>query len=381
MAVSLTIIAYEVIRCIDAAHSHSSGTLSNYNSHYNQLRRFAFALKCPLDTLFPGAESSSKFLEGADFFCAWYHVDLSMWGGKKDENGIRHGRTFGTIRGHRSAIFHLFDERSLVSPTDSPMFCAFMSGLRKRLGDESTPAWAITLVVILAIQEWHETEYARLLPLACPGLQYWADLWLITFSAAWLIVSFCGATRGNELFRTQVQHFLNPSYGCLGDPAEVSRIGHDYFCVPHPWDKSHGSTPCIVPIAAVTASGLSPKKWILRCLDLHARMSNTSGPFWRLLHNNKRWSSGYALNTVLRPAIMRFATADPPIVPAFVTDASITSNSLRRGGNTQMGNVHVPRPLRDFLCRWRFPKGKMPVMQDRYDDAPIERLLEATLPL
>jgi len=380
-AVSLTIIVYDLIRCIDVAHSHASNTLKNYSSHYNHLNRFASALGLNVMSFFPHSKPKDDVVDGMDYFCAWYHVDLSMSGGRKNEDGLRLGRAFSSIRGHRSALFYLFDSQALESPTDSHMFTAFMGGLRARLGDTSTPAWAITLEVMLAMQAHFESEYGRLLPMALPGLQLWEDLWSTAFSAAWVVVSFCAATRGNELFRVLVQHFLDKAYSCLGDAVEIRRVGHDYFCIPHAWDKTHDSTPCIVPIAAVTASGLKPKQWILRCLDLHKRVGNVSGPFWRHTHNGKRWTSGFALNAVLRPAIMRHAGVDPPLVPAFVTDTSITSNSLRRGGNTRMGDVYVPRPLRDFLCRWRLPKGRQPVMQDRYDDPPLERALQATLPL
>jgi len=380
-SVALTLMAYELIRSIDAAHAHSTGTLANYSSHYNHLERFGIATGVTIPDLFPPPHEHQSLVEGADYYFAWHHVDLSMSGGRKDAHGMQLGRTFSTIRGHRSSIFHMYDEQNHPSPTNSPMFSAFMSGLRRRLGDESCPAWAISISVILAIQNHCSVEYDRLFWQALPGSQLWDDLWMTTFSAAWMVVAFCGGTRGNELFRVLLEHFLDPKHGCLGDPVVIRQIGHDYFCIPHPWDKTHSSAPCIIPIAAVTASGLQPKLWIKRCLELHARVGNFTGPFWRHRHNNKAWTSGYALNAILRPAVLRFATCDPPLVPAFVSDHNITSNSLRRGGNTRTGDVFVPRPLRDFLCRWRLPKGRQPVMQDRYDDPSILRLLQATLPI
>jgi len=170
LSVSLTIMAYELIRSIDAAHAHSTKTLSNYSSHYNHLERFALATHVPMNTLFPVKEPSSQLVDGSDYYFAWHHVDLSMSGGRRNKDGVKEGRTFATIRGHRSSIYHMFHEQDLHSPTDSPMFSNFISGLRRRLGDASVPAWAITINVILAAQQHFASEFDRLHWQAIPGL-------------------------------------------------------------------------------------------------------------------------------------------------------------------------------------------------------------------
>jgi len=92
--------------------------------------------------------------------------------------------------------------------------------------------------------------------------------------------------------------------------------------------------------------------------------------------------SHFFLTSFLRPAFLRVKDS-PDFGPGLssVLLSSVTTNSLRRGGNTAAANGRVPGFMRRGIGRWRLVKRSGTVrleMVDLYDEVGIERQLSVS---
>ena len=92
------------------------------------------------------------------------------------------------------------------------------------------------------------------------------------------------------------------------------------------------------------------------------------------------FDSHYFLHQFLRPAVVvlqqspRFSDA----LSRVVVGTQITTNSLRRGGNSALAIAGVSRELRFAMGRWKDPAGSKLIMIDLYEQIGLQRFLSAS---
>lgn len=215
---------------------------------------------------------------------------------------------FETIRKLRSAysnVYHASIESAQSSmtlgrdtakaylttcPTQSMWFERFVKGLLRRMGQEVRQDLAVSIPVMLALQDLLEEEWQN----GAPELRATA-----TYVGAYALSAFGAALRGHEVFLVDLfglRKYMSEKLVCDGQP---------YVLLPllGRFKREDGERYHLTPLAAKSSSGLNFKLWLSRLVDLRVAQGASHGPAFadsRGVPLSSRWLEQELLDRLFR---------------------------------------------------------------------------------
>jgi hypothetical protein len=249
-------------------------------------------------------------------------------------------------------------------PTQSSWFERFCSGCLQRMGQEVKQDLAISVPVMLALQdalekEWKESQTTQgRIRLAMVG--------------AYALIAFGGSFRGHEVF-------LVDTFGILKYASQrLVERGVQFTMVPllGKYKTENEERYHLTPLAFRSASGLEFGRWVARLADAKRMQGLTHGPAFSSERGevvDPRWIEMEILDR-LRAIQERDSSVIKEDVQVY--EEYGISRSFRRGATTEARNQRVSESDINLMNRWRnFEKagGKRPRMrmQDHYSDITL----------
>jgi hypothetical protein len=267
-------------------------------------------------------------------------------------SGVEALRTFGGD----TAKFHLN-----LCPTNSLWFERFSKGCLSRMGQIVKQDLAISVGVMLMMQELLEGDWSQ--------AQTQSRKALVANVGAYISIAFCGSFRGAEVFL--VDHFGLRKYYDM----DLSHNGDMYVIVPllGRFKSEIGLAYHLTPLAAESASGIKVKTWIKRLLEVRLLENRRHGPAFV---NDKGIPLGSLdMEEEVIDLLLRVQDRDKTLIPADinVSEEYGISRSFRRGATSEARARGVPPDIIELVNRWRNyegAKGRKPKakMMDHYTD-------------
>ena len=363
----------EAQRQIDEQFSKAVGTRNNYRSATNMIQGFGDSIGVDLFPM-PPVPPPVKSLE---VMMCWYTLNATTTGGR---SGV--GRAVSTVEGHNSAYSDFFDYFMLGQPcpTNSPLYRRFFGGLERRLQRDVQRAFAVTVSMVIAMLnslfQGLPAHDLRSLPWGHPSFP--AVYRGYSLGSA-LALSFLCFLRGNEAYQLDFEQLCGDTVwtSAASNGGVPPHVTGDYAVT-----KTSQPRRVRVPAVLYSKQGVRLGDFLLPCLILRRRFPvgvfNDSSKFF-LRADGRLFTSHYFLHYFLRPAMVdlqqsaQFRTQ----LQAVVVGTMVTTNSLRRGGNTAAANAGVAADLRSAIGRWRTPGASLH-MVDMYNDIGIVRLLSVS---
>jgi len=174
---------------------------------------------------------------------------------------------FSTMRKLRSAFSNVFHASKLNSGlvtmaqdtrktmvTDSPTygiwFQRFMLGCHKRMGEKLKQDMGVSIEVMLALMDIFESNYNT--------ADETREKLSIALMAMYCIASFCGGLRGEEVPMTDLGEFIKHA-----PKGSDESLPHIVLPLLGRFKGEKGEKHHLLPLAAVTDSGIEPRKWSL----------------------------------------------------------------------------------------------------------------------
>ena len=347
----------ETQRQIDVQNARALSTRSSYLSHTRALREFGHLIGVDLLPTHNARHPQPDLAIPT----AWYTLDRMSHGGQHG-----HGRALSTLDGHHAAYTDYFvNVLGQIPPTRSQQHRDFMKGLARRVQYRANQAHAMTVAQLLGVQRavlrtMQHDPYALVPGHALFDLYYNRAMGLTI-----MLVSFLATLRGSEPFQLTTAQVIADR-----------QLSHT---TPHYWldfavTKTSASRKVRVPVVAVNSAGLNLGRFMELTLHMRARLPASFGPYLFVRPNGARFTSSFFLHEHLRPAF-KDLQKDPlhqASLAGIDVHLAITTNSLRRGGNTAAANAGVPRYLRMGHSRWRPGSAASQDMADLYDEVSTE---------
>jgi hypothetical protein len=361
-----TMLAYdlEVQRQIDVWNGRAQSTTKGYLGSHRSIARFGKAIGV---SLFPVTKPPVPKLNLSIVF-AWYVLNAMLTGGRG-----KRGRTLGTLDSHAAAYSYYW--RMYLAgdaPTKCDEYADFLKGVGRRAKRSSKQAHAFTIALITHIVE---TVWATL-PADMAGMlptdPRFNDTYTSLLFLCVLLVSFLACLRGNEPYKVETKQVMRDMV--LGSKALAAKCTA-HFLFDFNTTKTAQFMVSRVPVVACTRAGLHLARVLLPFLTLRRRLRVDSDRLF-VRHCGRPMSSTYFLNSFLRPSFV-IARGNPNFADRLSTVevSDVTTNSLRRGGNSAAAAARVPKFLRNGHCRWKQPN---PDMADLYTQAGLEDRLSVT---
>jgi len=180
--------------------------------------------------------------------------------------------------------------------------------------------------------------------------------------AFYCIASFCGGLRGEEVPMADLAGFLKHL-----DAGGSSDLPHIIIPLLGRFKGETGEKHHLVPLAAITQSGLEPRKWGVRVAEGYRKLNIYTGPIWRSGKSRKGRISDW--EGPILDKIKEVQDLHPTLISSEldVHDEYGLSRSFRRGSNTHLRNMNIPnvQSIIEDNNRWRKhdrAKGRMPGM-------------------
>ena len=159
------------------------------------------------------------------------------------------------------------------NPTSKGWYTRFALGMHKRMGDNPKPDMAISIDVMHAMMERLEIKWQGA---KARGDDEEADH--VMFAALFAVVAFCGALRGEEVPLMNLRECmrLHPK-----GMAETGERRHTVVALRGRFKNEVGEQCHLVPLAAVTRTGLKPGRWMQRMINSYADKGIRTGPVFR----------------------------------------------------------------------------------------------------
>jgi hypothetical protein len=237
-----------------------------------------------------------------------------------------------------------------------------MLGMHKRQGDQSYPDLAISIQAMLALMENYESAWEQ-----AQGDE--EEERAILFPALFSVVTYCGGFRGEETplmdLSGTLKHF---------DESGRHRQPHVVVSLIGRFKNEIGEQRHMLPLAAETASGLKPRKWIGRMLEWYRKKGISRGPVFRDFETGHAVrASCYEFDIMTELEGIQSRGGDIISQTVEVYERYGVSRSFRRGSNTHAINQGVSESDIDHNNRWSTgeqAKGRAPKlgMQQHYAD-------------
>ena len=259
-------------------------------------------------------------------------------------------------------------------PTDSEWFSMFMSGFYARVGYRRNPDAAISIALMIKIQEDLEWEWRSLQDQETGSLD---SKRAIAEEACWYLLSYCASLRGFEVPKivlTELRGQIQSEKGKDGSPAHIGVPLRGRFKA-----RSNAVQKLLVFVAYETQSGLKPGRWVSRLVSILQSRGIQSG--WLFQKNNGEPRKMSEFNEAFYSRLARLQQQFPNLFSAGsnVYEDFGLPRSFRRGATTRAQNAGVKPSDIDWINRWNtggeeFAGGPMRV---QYSDR--KQLLQAFL--
>jgi hypothetical protein len=285
---------------------------------------------------------------------------------------------FGTVRSLRSAYSNMYHasrehlggvsvltggSRKLVTtncPSNGFWFDRFMLGYYKRVGQMLVQDLAISIEVILAVQNYLEEQWN--LARSLSEKRAVSELGVI------FVICFCLGLRGEEMLLVDIA-------GCRKHMLETRTHATPHVIVAL-WGRfkqQPGECHHLMPLVDKTASGLRPGDWLVRLLDTMEREGITNGKLLQGKRGEAVRLSKYAEG--FYSSLEHIQVTRPDLIDrdVDVREDYGLSRSCRRGVTTHARNVGIHTDVIQANNRWRAEesaRGGRPwlTMQDYYTD-------------
>ena len=366
--VTLQVLDLEVQRQLDVEHAKASSTRKNY-AHATAAMQ-AFGVKIGAGIL-PTVKHSPP-VPSALVRLAWYVLDAMLRGGRG-----RKGRSLGTLEGHRSAYADFlarYVDPETSSPREALLLSQFFTGLSRRVQRDVRPALALKVATVLAALRSLASRVAVDPHLLTYGHPLFAETYACLGFGSVFAVSFLCFLRGNEPYQLNLAQVL-------GDLVTMT-VARRRRCTPHflgnfSVTKTMRSASVQIACVLLSKAGIDLGSFLIPFLVLRQRLPLVASPRLFIQLDGAPFSSRFFLHACLRPTLklLQAAGTHGGELHEVDIDTRITTNSLRRGGNTAAANAGVRRELRMGQARWKAPMGQM---VDHYDEVGLERQLSVS---
>ena len=367
----------EIQRQIDEQHAKATGTRGNYVSATSQIARFGAAIGVELLPVV----SSAPPVRSLAVLMSWYTLNAMRSGGRAAA-----GRTLSTMDGHNSAYADFFAAYGDgPSPTNSTLYRRFYRGLERRVQRNPARAFALSVSMIVAMLDELKLQMPHhVVSEIVPGHSDFTLLYRLYSFGSVLAMSFLSLLRGNEAYQLVLQQV---TADIVGVQEAARRRCHPYFMGDFAVTKTAMSHRVRLPVVLFSKHGIRLGDFLIPFLALRTRLpaqvlarfpASRSRLFLR--SDGNPFDSHYFLHQFLRPAVVvlqqspRFSDA----LSRVVVGTQITTNSLRRGGNSALAIAGVSRELRFAMGRWKDPAGSKLIMIDLYEQIGLQRFLSAS---
>ena len=251
-------------------------------------------------------------------------------------------------------------------PTQGPWFVKFVQGCHHGMGDVVKQNMAVSIGVMLELDKQLSVDF-----LNAQSRGNTNAVFTLTQAGCWATLSFVGALRGEELPRADLfgtqRHF---KAGARDD------LSHVTLALLGRFKGKTGLNYHLLPMPACTASGLTPRLWVERLLQIYTAASLTHGPLFRDPKGNCARTSTF--EDVVLEKLTSIQQQHTRLIPDSVdlNDNFGMSRSFRRGSTTHAKNLGVSDAVIDLNNRWRTfdrIRGSMPSlrMSEYYNDVKL----------
>ena len=235
-----------------------------------------------------------------------------------------------------------------TSPTNSLWFKKFMIGSHERMGDVKIQDAAVSIDLLLALQDLLEKEW-KVAEENNRGYTH-TKFEIVTLGAA-LMLGFSSALRGEELGHVRLcKTRLYTEFG-LKHPTRP----HVVLALQGRFKNTTAYCRHKIPLVPVSKSGIRNAEWLLRLLELYSTVGEAEGPLFRWRPRFEQAISIRELDVMWHKTLHALQIVQSSLVPdANETGSSFSfRRSLRRGSTTQARNQKVPKDVITINNRWR----------------------------
>ena len=263
---------------------------------------------------------------------------------------------------------------STKGPTDSEWFSMFMSGFYSRVGYRRNPDAAISIAIMIKLQEDLEMEWRSLQSQDANSSDTRRQ---VAEEACWYLLSYCASLRGFEVPKivlTELRGQIHSQKGADNSPPHIGLPLRGRFKA-----RSNAIQKLLVFVAYETQSGLKPGRWVSRLVNVLQDQGIRTG--WLFQHVNGEPKKMSEFNDTFYSRLARLQQQSPSL---FSAGANVYEDyglprSFRRGATTRAQNAGVQPADIDWINRWNtggeeFAGGPMRV---QYSDR--KQLLEVFL--
>jgi hypothetical protein len=331
---------------LDVFHSRANNTVSQnlreFKEQAIQGESFGFAAFDPIGPFDRAYDSGMRAALGVLF--------KSQKPGKHEDkikfSAARRARTIHTnvfkasARGHTLSLFVQTDKkRSIVSinPTDSEFYTMFTTGLEARIGQRVKRDCAVSIELVVELQRMSEEAWIAAAVKDDIKQMYDMSRWTTYF-----LWTFCHSLRGWETPRAIISQLRSQIVD--EDEAILRGIPAHYGLPLYGRFKSCGNSNAqlLCMIAASTASGLEPLKWLLRLLDCMERILPRSDWLFQTRNGDKLSMTDF--DDMFYEALLDIQKRRKDIIDdkIDVLEDYFLARSFRRGATTRAQLADVP---------------------------------------
>jgi hypothetical protein len=266
-----------------------------------------------------------------------------QYGTMRKMRGVFSNAFHASAEGYCSSSVMAKDTRKLMlteCPTYGTFYELFSRGCHKRMGDIIKPDRALSLSVLHHVLGQVEKDWGA------AGL---GEKYKYALEAAFYLISYCGALRGEEVPMTDLNSvFKHWEEGNLNGARKHVAIGLMGRFKNQVGEKYH-----FIPLAAETRSGLKVRVWIGRLLDKYRAMGIFNGPMFRTSAGQPMKAGSMEEEFFAR--LEKTQEECPDLIPkdVVVTEEYGIYRSFRRGATSEATNRGVKREVIEANNRWR----------------------------
>jgi hypothetical protein len=232
------------------------------------------------------------------------------------------------------------------TPLYGPWFDRFKDVCHSRMGDDIRPDKAMNIELLLEIQKLYEIKLFE-----CRSNE---EVLKLCLHAVFHIVGFVGGFRGEEMPMLSLDAIAK--YLAYGQPTNP-KLAHVMIALRGRVKGERKAEAChLVPIVAVTKSGLKPKLWVERAVEAYRRMGITKGWMFRDSKGAPSRQKEYEpLLFTLIQEVLENESLPERILPrntVVQTEYGI-GRTMRRGYATHATNEGISETDIQRLARWR----------------------------
>jgi hypothetical protein len=236
-----------------------------------------------------------------------------------------------------------------TNPVKSQWYQRFLTGMHKRMGDQTKQDEAISIEQMNALMDLFEKDWQELIRNQRRTPNQTRE---VLFPALFSVLAFCGALRGEEVPLMDLDATKEFTASGLAHPEDSKK--HAVIALHGRFKNELGERCHLMPLVPITNSGLMPAKWIGRMTDWYSELGVTRGPVFRGASGGRARQSQFGFSIWSR--LTRVAEERPELFPDrrvnIMMDYS-TRRSFRRGATTRAEILDLSETVTNLNNRWR----------------------------